>query len=149
MNGELPKSAIGQSWRMASGEGAGHALVSGAAGAMRGHDMVMSPYRLTYYAIKQGLKDDPFERDGGVLTLEMAYSYDPLAGVPEEARVAGGRLAALAVTPRHPRAGRTVRLRLREKLLGACPLEGPGCRLLARAGGEALFEIRPEGGWAR
>ena len=92
LNGELPKSAIGQSWRMASGEGAGHALVSGAAGAMRGHDMVMSPYRLTYYAIKQGLKDDPFARDGGVLTLEMAYSYDPLAGVPEEARarVLGG-----------------------------------------------------------
>ena len=92
LNGELPKSAIGHSWRMAAGEGAGHDLVSGAAGAMRGHDMVMSPYRLTYYAMKQGLKDDPFERGGGVLTLEKAYTHDPLAGVPEEARarVLGG-----------------------------------------------------------
>ena len=52
----------------------------------------MSPYRLTYYAMRQGLKDDPFERGGGVLTLEKAYTYDPLAGVPEEARarVLGG-----------------------------------------------------------
>lgn len=92
LNGDIPKSAIGQSWRMASGEGAGHALVSGADGAVRGHDMVMSPYRLTYFAMKQGLKDDPFERDGGVLTLAKAYSYDPLAGVPEtaRARVLGG-----------------------------------------------------------
>ena len=65
---------------------------AGADGAVRGHDMVMSPYRLTYFAMKQGLKDDPFERGGGVLTLAKAYSYDPLANVPEtaRARVLGG-----------------------------------------------------------
>ena len=80
---------------------------------------------------------------------DYAFRLPAYGGLCVEARVAGGRLAALAVTPRHPRAERTVRLRLREKLLGACPLEGPGCRLLARAGGEALFEIRPEGGWSR
>lgn len=92
LNGELPKSAIGQSWRMEAGNGAGNGLVSGAAGAIRGHDMVMSPYRLTYFSLRQGLKDDPFVRGGEVLALEKAYAYDPLAGVPEEARarVLGG-----------------------------------------------------------
>jgi hexosaminidase len=93
LNGDVPKSAIGQSWRVAAKEGAGTAHVSGAQGAVKGHDMVMSPHNLTYYSYLQGLEDDPFLRAGPKLSLEKAYTFDPAAGVPESARsrILGGQ----------------------------------------------------------
>ena len=93
LNGDVPKTAIGQSWRVAAKEGAGTAHVSGAQGALKGHDMVMSPHNLTYYSYLQGLEDDPFLRKGPPLSLEKAYTFDPAAGVPESARkhVLGGQ----------------------------------------------------------
>ena len=94
LNGDVPKTAIGQSWRVAAKEGAGTDHVSGAQGAVKGHEMVMSPHNLTYYSAQQGLEEDPFRRaPKGGLSLEKAYTFDPLAGVPEEARgkVIGGQ----------------------------------------------------------
>ena len=93
LNGDVPKSAIGQSWRVAAREGAGTDHVSGAQGALKGHDMVMSPHNITYYSCMQGFEEEPFPRGGGVISLERAYSFDPAAGVPESARshVLGGQ----------------------------------------------------------
>ena len=67
--------------------------MSAAGGALRGYDMVMSPHNLTYYSYPQGIENDPFLRGGGGLTLEKAYGFDPLVGVPESARshVLGGQ----------------------------------------------------------
>ena len=90
--GDIPKSAIGMSWRE-SRSGAGHELVSGAAAATRGHDVVMTPCSYCYLDYGQGLKDDPFFYIGGRVTLERCYSFDPCAGVPENAksRILGGQ----------------------------------------------------------
>lgn len=79
--GKVPMSAIGQSWRTAKGNGAGTELVSGAAGVERGHDMVMTPHEETYYSYPQGLAEDPFLRDGEILTLQKAYMFDPAQSV--------------------------------------------------------------------
>ena len=93
LNGDVPKTAIGQSWRVAAKEGAGTDHVSGAQGAINGHDMVMSPHNLTYFSYLQGLDEDPFMRSGGKLSLEKSYTFDPVEGVPESARphVLGGQ----------------------------------------------------------
>ena len=93
LNGDVPKSAIGLSWRVAAKEGAGTEHVSGADGALKGHDMVMTPHSLCYYSYLQGLKEDMFFRTGAKLPLEKAYTFDPVEGVPESARshVLGGQ----------------------------------------------------------
>ena len=93
LGGDVPKDVIGQSWRTEAEHGAGTELVSGAAGAARGFDMVMSPLTKCYYSYMQGLKEEPFPRNGPNLTLETAYSFDPVQGVPENARahVLGGQ----------------------------------------------------------
>ena len=93
LNGDVPKTAIGQSWRIAAKEGAGTDHVSGAEGAIKGHDMVMSPHNLTYYSYLQGLAEDPFQRTGGALPFAKAYTFDPATGVPEAARshILGGQ----------------------------------------------------------
>ena len=95
LNGDVPKSAIGQSWRTSRENGTGtEDIVSGAAGVARGHDMVMSPHSLTYYSYRQGLREDPFLRGWGPdLPLELAYSFDPADGVPDPLRkhVLGGQ----------------------------------------------------------
>ena len=90
--GDVPKSAIGMSWRE-SRSGAGHELVSGAAAAIRGHDVVMTPCSYCYLDYGQGLKEDPFFYIGGRVTLERCYSFDPCAGVPENAKahILGGQ----------------------------------------------------------
>lgn len=90
--GDIPKSAIGMSWRE-DRVGAGHELVSGAAAAARGHDVVMTPTSYCYLDYGQGLKEDPFTYIFGKITLERCYSFDPCAGVPEEARahILGGQ----------------------------------------------------------
>ena len=81
LNGDVPKTAIGQSWRVAAKEGAGTDHVSGAQGAIKGHEMVMSPHNLTYYSYQQGFEEDPFRRaPKGGLSLETAYTFDPPSG---------------------------------------------------------------------
>ena len=90
--GDIPKSAMGMSWREHR-SGAGHQLVSGAFAAKRGHDVVMSPCSYCYLDYGQGLKEDPFFYIGGKVTLERCYSFDPCAGVPDDAKahVLGGQ----------------------------------------------------------
>ena len=90
--GDIQKSAIGMSWRERR-SGAGHALVSGAAAAMRGHDVVMTPCSYCYLDYAQGLTDDPFFYMGGNVPLSRCYSFDPCAGVPEDAKphILGGQ----------------------------------------------------------
>lgn len=83
---DAPKTAIGQSWRTQSGNGAGTALVGGAEAARLGYDMVMTPHTETYYDYYQGLADDPFQYPGGMIPLKRAYAFDPCAGVVPEAR---------------------------------------------------------------
>ena len=83
---DAPKTAIGQSWRTQSGNGAGTTLVGGAEAARLGYDMVMTPHTETYYDYYQGLKDDPFQYPGGMIPLKRAYAFDPSAGVVPEAR---------------------------------------------------------------
>ena len=85
--GDVPKTAIGQSWRTQAKEGAGTDHVSAAAGALKGFDMVVSPHNLCYYTYFSGLQDDPFQYSTSTaLTLEKAYTFDPMTGVPESAR---------------------------------------------------------------
>ena len=101
LNGDVPKDAVGMSWRTSQGDGARHDLVTGADGVRRGHDMVMAPHDMTYFYYGQGLDDDPFQYGdsgarvfgGGRLTLEKVYSFNPRAGIPKEfhARILGGQ----------------------------------------------------------
>ena len=73
--------------------------VSAADAAARGHDMVMTPNALCYLSYPQFEKDDPYPYYGviteksSVLTLERAYSFDPVTGVPEScrSRIIGGQ----------------------------------------------------------
>jgi len=85
--GDVPKTAIGQSWRTNPKNGSGTELVSGATGAIRGYDMVMTPHDETYYAYVQGLEHDPYLRHvTSTITLQSAYGFDPARNVPAEAR---------------------------------------------------------------
>jgi hypothetical protein len=87
LNGDVPKTAIGQSWRTQAKEGAGTEHVSAGAGASRGFDMVISPHSECYYTYFSGLKEDPFQYSTKqAITLERAYAFDPMKGIPEEAR---------------------------------------------------------------
>lgn len=90
--GDVPASAIGMTWREGR-SGAGHEFVSGPAAAAKGHDIVMTPCSYCYLDFGQGLHLDPFDYIGGRLTLERCYSFDPRAGVPEEAKkhIVGGQ----------------------------------------------------------
>ena len=74
--GDVPKSAIGMSWRTRPKSGAGHELVSGAQAAVRGHDVVMTPNKFCYLDYGQCLPNDPFQYIGGKLPLETCYSFD-------------------------------------------------------------------------
>ena len=93
LSGDVPQSAIGMSWRTSQKNGTGDKLTSGAEGARRGHDMVMTPHLLCYYDYCQDLPDDPFQYIGGHVSLEKAYSFDPCDGVAEDAKphVLGGQ----------------------------------------------------------
>ena len=90
--GDVPKSAIGMSWREGR-SGAGHEHISGARAAIAGHDVVMTPCSYCYLDYAQGLAGDPFLYIGGRVTLERCYSFDPCANVPQEARahILGGQ----------------------------------------------------------
>ena len=96
--GDVPKSAIGMSWRVGRG-GAGHVWLSPAEIVARGHDLVMTPNRFCYLDYRQGLANDPHPYIGGrspkaaVVTLEKAYSFNPCADIPTELRnhILGGQ----------------------------------------------------------
>ena len=90
--GDVPKSAIGMSWR-AGGGGAGHKFLTPRECVEAGHDMVMTPRTHCYIDYGQGLEDDPFQYIGGCVTLERCHSMDPCAGIPAELRghILGGQ----------------------------------------------------------
>ncbi|MBP5511060.1 MAG: beta-N-acetylhexosaminidase [Kiritimatiellae bacterium] len=81
--GDVPKDAIGMSWR-AGGGGAGHKFLTPLECVKRGHDLVMTPRTHCYIDYGQGLADDPFQYIGGRVTLEKCYSFDPCEGIPPE-----------------------------------------------------------------
>lgn len=94
LNGDVPTSAIGMSWRT-PGQGTGDMpILSASAAAERGHDLVITTHSFTYFCYSQGLKEDPFYgRRWNLLPLEKVYSFDPCLGVPEAARkhILGGQ----------------------------------------------------------
>ena len=88
----IPKSAMGMSWRLGK-QGAGHAWLSPADLAAKGHDVVMTPNNYCYLDYAQGLAEDPFLYIGGRVTLEKCHSMDLCEGVPENLRshIVGGQ----------------------------------------------------------
>ena len=88
----IPKSAMGMSWRLGR-QGAGHAWLSPADLAAKGHDVVMTPNNYCYLDYAQGLVEDPFQYIGGCVTLAKCHSMDLCAGVPENLRghIVGGQ----------------------------------------------------------
>ena len=90
--GDVPKNAIGMSWR-AGGGGAGHRFLTPRECVERGHDLVMTPRTFCYLDYAQGIKDDPFQYIGGKVTLEKCHSFNPCEGVPQELRghILGGQ----------------------------------------------------------
>ena len=88
--GDVPKSAVGMTWRLSAKGGAGTAYVSAAEAAHRGHDMVMTPTDSCYLSRRQFESGDPFpyySPTGPLITLEKAYGFDPASGIPPEDRV--------------------------------------------------------------
>ncbi len=84
--GDVPSSAIGQSWRTQAENGAKTELVGPAAAAARGFDMVVTPHTECYYAYGAQIADDPFQYSADILPLSRAYAFDPMKGVPAEFR---------------------------------------------------------------
>jgi len=84
--GMAPENAVLMSWLGTEG---------GIAAAKAGRDSVMCPHEWCYFNYEQCLEDDPFEYPwwSCPLSLERAYAYDPLEGMPEEAckHVLGGQ----------------------------------------------------------
>ena len=59
----------------------------GVKAAEKGHDVVISSSRTTYFSVSQGVKDDPFDYySRRRLPLSVAYTFNPLAGMSAEAR---------------------------------------------------------------
>ena len=88
--GDIPKNAMGMSWRVPK---KGRNVVTGAAAAERGHDVVMSPGNACYLDKAQGLKDDKYQYIGGNIPLSVCYGFDPSAGVSAKAakHILGGQ----------------------------------------------------------
>ena len=74
--GKTPENTVLMSWLGAEG---------GIAAAKAGRDCVMCPHDWCYFNYDQCLEDDPFEYPwwSVPLSLERAYSYDPLTGMSE------------------------------------------------------------------
>lgn len=91
--GDVPQSTIGMTWRANAEGGAKTHYVSAAEAVARGHDMVMTPNAHCYLSCPQFGKGDPFPyysvitEPHRILTLEKAYSFDPVAGIPAHGRV--------------------------------------------------------------
>ena len=97
--GDVPKSAVGMTWRLSAKGGAGTTYVSAAEAVRRGHDMVMTPSDSCYLSCPQFASGDPYPYYSPwakPLTLEKAYSFDPVAGIPaaDRAHVLGGQACA-------------------------------------------------------
>ncbi len=58
----------------------------GVEGAVAGQDVIMAPVSRTYFDYYPSTADEEFYSIGGLITTEQAYSFDPLAGVPEPAQ---------------------------------------------------------------
>jgi len=84
--GDVPTTAIGQSWRTQQANGAGTELVGTAAAVARGYDMVVTPHTECYYAYGAKIPDDPFQYSSDNLPLSRAYAFDPMTGIPAEYR---------------------------------------------------------------
>ena len=56
--------------------------------AEKGHDVVVSNVRETYFSVPQGVPDDPFTYLSPKMrcSLAQAYAFDPLAGMTEKAK---------------------------------------------------------------
>ena len=92
MGGEMPKSAIAQTWRVREKKGGSELgvadlangtekTVAGGAAETLGHDVVMSPHSQCYYNYKAGLAEDPFQSSQwGRITLADAYAFSPMVG---------------------------------------------------------------------
>ena len=96
LSGDVPRSAIGMTWRMSQKGGAGTSYTSAAEAVARGHDMVMTPKDFCYLDYPQFASGDPYVYNVPwrmPLTLEKAYSFDPAAGIPEPCRahILGGQ----------------------------------------------------------
>ena len=92
LEGDVPKSAIGMIWRTVQKDGEAK-LSTPLECAMKGHDLVMTPSPFCYFSARQGLKHEPYEREGRIITLEKSYSFDPVADIPEglRNRIIGGQ----------------------------------------------------------
>ena len=90
LNGDVPSSAIGMSWRTARH---GRSVMTAGEAARRGHDVVCTPNTFCYLDYTQDLKDDPYCYIGGCLPLKRCYWFDPAAGVEEKYRhrILGGQ----------------------------------------------------------
>jgi len=93
--GELPAGTVVQCW---TGDAAAHA----AEAVRRGHDVVLSPFRETYFTIPEGRPGDPYAyrpwvvKAGFVLPAERVRAFDPLSWVPPgfADKVLGGECCA-------------------------------------------------------
>lgn len=62
--------------------------------ASRSHDVIMTPWRSTYFDYRQGdAKDEPLTHGPEQVTLETVYGFDPLAEMAgvDERRIIGGQ----------------------------------------------------------
>jgi len=95
VDGDMPKTAMGMSWRI--NRHPTEPWASSGELAARGYDLVLVHAAFCYLNCSQGLKEDPFPYFGEKpLPLAKCYSYDPLAGIAEDDRrhVLGGQGAS-------------------------------------------------------
>ena len=88
--GDVPKNVIGMSWRMPDTTGkVRKEFVSAAQAVGKGFDVVMTPNGFCYYSYRQSIPDDPYPyySVGAPIPLDKAYSFDPMADLPDSARV--------------------------------------------------------------
>ena len=93
--GDLPSSTVVQAWN-------DDAAADAAAAARKGHDVILSPLRETYFSIPEGLPGDPYRyrawvmKNGWTLPAGRVRAFDPFAYVPPElsGKVLGGECCA-------------------------------------------------------
>ena len=85
-DGVLPPGTMGMFW-------APRGAARTARAARAGHELVNSSTRHCYFDYRQGLADDKHRYIGGNIPLSRVYAFDPLGGIPAEARdkVVGGQ----------------------------------------------------------
>ena len=90
--GSMPPSAIGMSWRAGHFQN-GQRFMTPLECVEKGHDLVMTPKSHCYLDYQQGISRDPYQTAGGLITLEQAYSFDPVEDLPAKYhhKVLGGQ----------------------------------------------------------